>query len=90
MQERKKKMNRYEYELFPLPEQSDKSFYGKAVVKINYDCSETLFSKRTPIIKKYDDGRLERLYDGWNTTIGKHVKAFCGLSKKQFIELPVE
>ena len=83
-------MKKYIYELVPLPEQSDKTFWGKAVVKINYDCSETLYSFGIPIIKKYDDGRIERLYDGWNTKIGKHVKAFCGLSKKQFIELPVE
>ena len=83
-------MKRYEYELVPLPEQSQKSFYGNAVVRINEDNSETLFSYGTPIIKLYDDGRMERLYDGWATTTGKHVKAFCGLSKKQFIELPVE
>lgn len=83
-------MKRYEYELVPLPEQSQKSFYGKAVVRINDDNSETLFSYGTPIIKLYDDGRMERLYDGWTTTTGKHVKAFCGLSKKQFIELSVE
>lgn len=83
-------MKEYEYELFPKKEQRDKSFFGKAVVRINDDISETLYSFGIPIIKKYDDGRIERLYDGWNTKIGKHVKAFCGLSKKQFIELPVE
>lgn len=83
-------MNRYEYELVPLQAQRDKSFFGKAVVRINDDISETLYSYGIPIIKKYDDGRIERMYDGWNTKIGKHVKAFCGLSKKQFIELPVE
>lgn len=83
-------MNRYEYELFPLPEQNQYTFWGEAKIRINEDCSETLYSYGIPIIKKYDDGRMERLYDGWNTKIGKHVKAFCGLSKKQFIELPVE
>ena len=83
-------MKTYRYELMPLPEQSQNSFYGKAVVEINADCSETLYSYGTPVIKRYDDGKLVRLINKPTSTTLKHAKAFCGISKKQFIELPLE
>lgn len=77
------------YELRPVAE-GQKSFYGKALVEINLDGSETLYSYNTPIIKKYQDGTLKRLYSGWSQTTGRHIKAFCGLNKAQFFALPHE
>lgn len=63
---------------------SRKSFYGKAKVRIDDDGTETLFSYETPIIEKKADGSLNRLWYGWSSTTGRHIKAFCGLNKKQF------
>lgn len=81
-------MKNYEYELMPLEEQSQTSFYRKAIVIVNEDLSETLYSYGTKIITKYDDGTLEKHWNSWTNTTGKHIKAFCGLNKKQYIELP--
>lgn len=61
-----------------------KSFYGKAKVRIDDDGTETLFSYDTPIIERRPDGTLIRLWDDWSVTTGRHIKAFCGLNKKQF------
>ena len=73
------------YEL--IPTDGRKSFYGKAVVIIDDDGTETLFSYGTPIIRRHTDGTLERLWDGWSATTGRHISAFCGLNKKGFMEL---
>lgn len=74
-----------EYELCPI--NNRKSFYGKAKVVIDDDNTETLFSYDTPIIKRDEDGNLTRLYNGWSATTGRHIKAFCGLTKKEFLEV---
>lgn len=76
------------YELCPVD--GRKSFYGKALVQIHQDGSETLYSYTTPIIKKAPNGDLTRLYAGWSLTTGRHVKAFCGLDKAGFMALPHE
>lgn len=73
------------YELRPTNGQ--KSFYGKAIVKINDDGSETLYSYDTPIIRRNADGELVKLWDEWTATTGKHIKAFCGLNKAGYMEL---
>ena len=73
------------YEL--SPNDGRKSFYGKAVVIIGDDGSETLYSYDTPIIKKTAAGELVRLWDGWSTTTGRHIKAFCGLNKAAYMAL---
>lgn len=73
------------YELAPTNGQ--KSFYGKAIVKVEDDGTEILESYRTPIIKKTASGELIRLYDEWTQTTGKHIKAFCGLNKKEYMSL---
>lgn len=75
-----------EYKLQPTD--GRKSFYGKAVVKIADDGSETLFSYNTPIVRKNGD-KIVRLWDGWSLTTGRHVKAFCGLDKTAYEALPV-
>jgi hypothetical protein len=73
------------YELIPTSRQ--KSFYGKAKVIIADDGTETLYSYDTPIIKRLDNGKLVKLYDGWSQTTGKHIKAFCGLNKAEYMSL---
>ena len=73
------------YEL--IPNDGRKSFYGKAVVEVADDGSETLYSYDTPIIKKTAAGELVRLWDGWSTTTGRHIKAFCGLNKAAYMAL---
>lgn len=74
------------YEL--MPTNGRKSFYGKAFVEVDDYGVETLFSYLTPIIKRFPDGTLKRLYDeepSFTTAI--HIKSFCGLTKRQFMAL---
>ena len=75
------------YELIPID--GRKSFYGKVIVEMKDDGSETLYSYGTPVIKCDPLKNLERLYDGWSLTTGRHIKAFCGLNKKEFFDLPL-
>lgn len=75
------------YEL--MPTDGRKSFYGKAIVQIEEDGTETLYSYCTPIIRRTKQGNTTRLYDGWSSATGRHIKAFCGLSKAAFMALPV-
>ena len=70
------------YEL--IPTDGRKSFYGKAVVTIAADGSETLYSYNKPIIKRMASGEFVKLWDGWSATTGRHIKAFCGLNKAEF------
>ena len=74
------------YELFPTDRR--KSFCRKAIVKVDNNGNETLYSYGTPIIKRDTSGNLERLYGGWSATTGRHIKAFCGLNKIGFFALP--
>lgn len=73
------------YEL--APNGTQKSFYGKAVVMVDSDGTETLYSYHTPIIKRLVSGELIKLWGGWSNTTGKHIKAFCGLNKAGFMGL---
>lgn len=74
-----------QYEL--RPPDGRKSFYGKAIVTIDEDGTETLSSYNTPIIKRMVSGELVKLWDGWTSTTGRHIKAFCGLNKAQYMSL---
>lgn len=76
------------YELRPTD--SRKSFYGKATVSIDENGTETLYSYNTPIIKRKPGGELVKLWEGWTATTGRHIAAFCGLSKAQFTALKME
>lgn len=73
------------YEL--MPTDGRKSFYGKAVVEVAADGSETLYSYNTPIIKRTVSGELVKLWNGWSVTTGRHIAAFCGLNKAAYMEL---
>lgn len=73
------------YELIPMTGQ--KSFYGKAVVVVEDNGTETLYSYDTPIIKRLVSGELVKLWDGWTATTGRHIRAFCGLNKAAYMNL---
>ena len=55
--------------------------------QINGGINITLYSYNTPIIKKLVDGSLVKLWEGWTATTGRHIKAFCGLSKTEYMNL---
>ena len=67
-----------------MPNDGRKSFYGKAIVKIDNEGSETLYSYGTPILTKRTNGEMVKHWDGWSATTGRHIKAFCGLNKAQY------
>lgn len=73
------------YELTPTDRR--KSFYGKAVVIVDENGTETLYSYDTPIIKRLSSGEIVKLWDGWTVTTGRHIAAFCGLNKAGFMDL---
>lgn len=73
------------YELTPT--NGRKSFYGKAVVIVEEDGTETLYSYNTPIIKRTAAGELVKLWDGWTATTGNHIITFCGLNKAAYMAL---
>ena len=73
------------YEL--IPTDGRKSFYGKAVVMIEDNGTETLYSYGTPIVKRLASGELVKLWGGWTATTGRHIQAFCGLNKAAFMSL---
>lgn len=76
-------MSKYELK----PTDGRKSFYGKAVVMVEDNGTETLYSYNTPIIKRLVSGELVKLWDGWTATTGRHIKAFCGLNKAAYMNL---
>ena len=79
-------MKRYEL----IPNNGRKSFYGKAIVEVADDGTETLYSYNTPIIKRTAAGELIKLWEGWSATTGNHIKSFCGLNKAGFVALEHE
>ena len=70
-----------------MPNDGRKSFYGKAIVAIDHEGSETLYSYGTPILTKRTNGKIVKHWDGWSATTGRHIKAFCGLNKAQYTAL---
>ena len=75
------------YEL--MPTNGRKSFYGKAKIKVFADGSEVLQSYNTDVLKKTADGVFIRLWRGWSATTGTHIKSYSGMSKKEFMALPM-
>lgn len=74
------------YEL--MPRNGRKSFYGKAFVEVDDNGVEVLYSYLTPIIKRFPNGTLKRLYDEEpSLTTMTHIKSFCGLTKREFMAL---
>lgn len=68
------------------PTNGRKSFNGKAKVEIHENGSETLFSYGTPIIS-LKNGVLTRHYEGYTSTTGNHIISFCGLHKKEYLNV---
>lgn len=66
-----------------------KSFYGKAKVLQYEDGTEILLSYNTEVIKRNPDGSFVRLWGDWSATTGTHIRAFCGMDKKEFEKLPM-
>lgn len=84
-EEKEKENNTKQYEL--IPTDGRKSFYGKAVVVVEDNGTETLYSYGTPIVKRLVSGELVKLWSGWSATTGKHIQAFCGLNKAAYMDL---
>ena len=76
------------YELKPTTNQ--KSFYGKAQVIVSSDGTQFLKSYETIVLKRKPDGELVRTWQGWSATTGKHIAAFAGINKKEYLALPLE
>ena len=74
------------YEL--IPNDGHKSFYGKAKVAINDDGSKTLYSYGTRIITRTATGEYIKHWNDWSATTGRHIAAFCGLHKREYVALP--
>ena len=79
------KYNTTFYEL--MPDHGQKSFYGKAIVCVHEDGTETLYSYGTAIIDRNPDGSLTPRWCGWTATTAKHIRAFCGLNKSEYFKL---
>ena len=74
-----------------IPNDSHKSFYGKAKVEHhNFHGlrAEVLVSYTTPVLVRMDD-KLYRTWDGWSATTGRHIRAFAGLGKREYWNLPL-
>lgn len=84
---------------------AQKSFYGKAIVKINDSFNffdklptgtKTLYSYNTAVIRITPDGKIKRLWGGYSITTMRHVNAFLTqegmpqLNKKEWFMLPYE
>lgn len=76
------------YEL--IPTDSHKSFYKKAIVRVTEDGAAYLYSYGTPVIRRNVDGTLTRLWSGYSATTQRHIKAFCGMNKAEFVAMPVQ
>jgi len=72
-----------------VPKDSHKSFYGKALVKQMSNGTSVLQSYDTDVCKRDAKGNIIRLWPGWSVTTGRHIAAFCGMSKKKFTQLPI-
>ena len=59
---------------------------NKARVFKDSEGDEFLISYDTPVLLNHN-GKLYRLWNGWTATTGRHIKEYCGLNKKQYLEL---
>lgn len=70
-----------------MPNDSHKSFYGKAIVIEKDNGEKELISYTTTVMKQTKTGEYIRLWDGWSATTGRHIKAFSGLNKAEYFKL---
>ena len=59
---------------------------NKARVFKDSNGDEFLISYDTIVLAK-NGGKLYRKWDSWSATTGRHIKEYCGLNKKQYLEL---
>ena len=86
------------YELKPR-QNEQKSFYGKAVVYQDNRGNKTLYSYGVKIMSISPAGVKTRYWNGhihddggdlgWSRTTGRHIKAFSGLNKAEYLSLPM-
>ena len=69
------------------PVTSQKSFYGKAEVFELKNGTKVLRSYSTFVAGIDKKGNVLKFWSGWSATTGKHIKAFCGMNKKEFTSL---
>ena len=87
-------------EVFDLvPVDGRKSFYGKARVFRFNDGTAFLKSYDTNVARRDPDGSLHRLVgsmNGWRgaeavtATTMRHIRAFCGITRDEWLKMPVE
>ena len=70
------------------PNDSHKSFYGKAKIYHLTNGGRILESYATPVIYEAPTGELWNLWGGWSATTGRHIRAFCGKNKAEVEALP--
>ena len=75
------------YELSPVD--GRKSFYGKCAV-FEIKGKKYLRSYETVVMFQDKNGKFHRVYSGFTATTGRHIKAFSGMNKKAFFNLPLE
>ena len=73
-----------------IPNDSHKSFYGKAKVIVFEDGTQVLQSYETFVAQKDPDGTIKRLWGGYSRTTQRHINAFCGMNKAEFYAIPRE
>lgn len=78
-------MDRY----YISPTDGRKSFYKKCYV-VEDRGTKTLYSYNTPVIRRNRNGTYTRLWGGYSVTTGRHIFAFCGMSKKEFEAMDVK
>ena len=73
-----------------IPDDSHKSFYGKAIVFETEEGDRYLKSYNTIVAKIDRELLFHRYWAGWSATTGRHLKAFAGINKKVWDRIPVE
>ena len=63
-------------------------YFGKPRIVSGFR-KKLLISYNIPVAM-IDKKGIHRLWNGWSNATGDHIKQFCGLSKEDFMKLPVE
>lgn len=71
-----------------MPNDSHKSFYGKAEIINLKNGTRLLRSYSTIVAGVTKSGKAFRSWCGWSATTGRHIKAFMGMNKKEWESLP--
>lgn len=83
-------MKKIKGEYLLAPKDGRKSFYNKAKVTIYSNGAEVLRSYDTDVAVRDASGNIHRIWDDWSATTGRHIYAFCGMRKAEWMKLPVE